>query len=196
MGLRVEPGQLELSVDGQVAARQPLPADPFENWEPSYPFALGNELTYDRPWLGEIRRAVVHAGDTKVEYARSPELETPENYWLFWSTPRLIPFQHINLRDLIANVVLFIPLGALIGAWLGGRAGRRAWRAIVLLAAISIGFETLQLFIPVRSPSIDDVIANTLGGTLGILLVRWRASSVDHQSFRQRLRPADERPRG
>jgi hypothetical protein len=196
VGLRVEPGQLELSVDGQVAARQRLPADPFENWEPSYPFALGNELTNDRPWLGEIRRAVVRAGDTKIEYTRSPELETPENVWLFWSTPRLIPFQHINPRDLIANVVLFIPLGALIGAWLGGRGGRRAWCAIGLLGAISVGFETLQLFIPVRSPSIDDVIANTLGGTLGILLGRWRASSVDHQSFRQRLRPADERSRG
>jgi hypothetical protein len=198
VGLRVEPGQLELSVDGRVAARQRLPADPFENWEPSYSFALGNELTYDRPWLGEIRRAVVRAGDTKVEYARSPELETPENFWLLRSTPRLIPFQQINPRDMIANVFLFIPLGVLFGTWLGRRAGRRAWRAIVLLAAISVSFETLQLFIPVRSPSIDDVIANTLGGALGVLLGRWRASSVDHHSpsFRQRLRPADQRSRG
>jgi hypothetical protein len=89
--LRVGPGQLELSVDDRVAARRPLPEDPFENWNPSYGFALGNELTYNRPWLGEIRRAVVRAGVTEVDYARSSELETPGRFWLLWTTPRLIP---------------------------------------------------------------------------------------------------------
>lgn len=186
IGLRVEPGELELSLDGQVAARQPLPADPLENWDQSYRFALGNELTYDRPWLGEIRRAVVRTGGTEVDYARSPELETPDNFWLLWSTPKLIPFQQINARDLIANVILFVPLGVLIGAWTGREAGRRAWRAIVLLVAISVSFETLQLFVPARFPSIDDVVANTLGGALGVLLLRWRVSSAVQANCRDR----------
>jgi hypothetical protein len=177
IGLRVEPGLLELSVDGQVAARRSLPADPFENWNPSFAFALGNELTYNRPWLGEIRRAVVRAGNSEVDYAKSPELETPAHFWLLWSTPQLIPFQHTGARDMIRNVILFVPLGVLLGAWLGRR-GQGAWRAILLLAAISAGFETLQLFIPVRSPSINDVIANTLGGALGVLLVRWLSASA------------------
>jgi VanZ family protein len=177
--LRVGPGQLELSVDGRLAARRPLPEDPFENWNPSYAFALGNELTYNRPWLGEIRRAVVRAGSTEVDYARSSKLETPESFWLLWTPPRLIPLQYSSAGDLIRNIILFIPLGVLIAAWHGRRLGQPAWRAIFLLAAISASFETLQLFIPVRSPSIDDVIANTLGGSLGVLLVRWlRASAV------------------
>jgi hypothetical protein len=178
IGLRIEPGQLELSVDGQVAARRSLPADPFENWDPSYRFALGNELTHSRPWLGEIRRAVVRAGNTEVDYTRSAELETPENFWLFRSTPRLIPFQYYAPRDFILNVVLFIPLGVLIGAWLGQRTGQGAWRAILLLAAISVSFEMLQLFIPGRVTSIDDVTANTLGGALGVLLARWLSASA------------------
>jgi VanZ family protein len=157
-----------------------LPEDPFENWNPSYAFALGNELTYNRPWLGEIRRAVVRAGSTEVDYARSSKLETPESFWLLWTPPRLIPLQYSSAGDLIRNIILFIPLGVLIAAWHGRRLGQPAWRAIFLLAAISASFETLQLFIPVRSPSIDDVIANTLGGSLGVLLVRWlRASAVD-----------------
>ena len=177
IGLLIEPGQLELSVDGLVAARRSLPADPFENWDPSYRFALGNELTHSRPWLGEIRRAVVRAGNTEVDYARSPELETPENFWLFRSTPRLIPFQYYNPRDFILNVMLFIPLGVLIGAWLGQRTGKGTWRAILLLAAISASFEMLQLFIPGRVTSIDDVTANTLGGALGLLLARWLSAS-------------------
>jgi VanZ family protein len=178
IGLRVGPGRLELSVDGQAAARRSLPADPFENWNPSFSFALGNELTYNRPWLGEIRRAVVRSGNTEVDYARSPELERPEHLWLLWSTPRLIPLQYISVWDLIRNIILFIPLGVLIGIWLGRRLGRGPWRAILLLAAISASFETLQLFIPVRSPSIDDVITNTLGGALGVLLVRWLSAST------------------
>jgi glycopeptide antibiotics resistance protein len=115
---------------------------------------------------------VVRAGDTEVDYARSGELATPDNFWLLWSTPRLIPFQHFNPRDIITNVILFIPLGVLIGAWLGRRLRQGTWHAVLLFAAISASFETLQLFIPVRSPSIDDVIANTLGGALGLLLVR------------------------
>ncbi|HSA79641.1 MAG TPA: VanZ family protein [Geminicoccaceae bacterium] len=170
--LRIESGQLVLSVNGEVVARRSLPADPFENWDPSYSLALGNELTNSRPWLGEIRRAVVRAGDIEVDYARSSELETPKKFWLFPSTPRLIPFQYLIPRDLILNVILFIPLGVLIGAWRGRRAGR-VGRAILLLAAISAGFEMLQLFVPGRVTSIDDVIANTLGGALGVLLVLW-----------------------
>jgi glycopeptide antibiotics resistance protein len=76
------------------------------------------------------------------------------------------------------NVVLFIPLGVLIGAWLGRRTGQGAWRAILLLAAISASFEMLQLFIPGRVTSIDDVTANTLGGAFGVLLARWLSASA------------------
>jgi hypothetical protein len=176
--LRVEPGELELSVDDQVAARRTLPADPFENWNPSFAFALGNELTYNRPWLGEIRRAVVRAGNTAVDYARSPELERPEHFWVLWTKPRLIPFQDSSAGDVVRNIILFIPLGVLIGLWLGRRLGQGPWRAILVLAAISVSFETLQLFIPVRSPSIDDVIANTVGGALGVLFVRRLSASA------------------
>jgi glycopeptide antibiotics resistance protein len=80
----------------------------------------------------------------------------------------------------IENIILFIPLGILIAACVGRRLGQPAWRAVFRLAAISASFETLQLFIPVRSPSVDDVIANTLGGSLGVLLVSWlRASAAD-----------------
>jgi VanZ like family len=178
IGLRIEPGELELSVDGEVAARQSLPRDPFETWDPTYPFALGNELTNNRPWLGEIRQAVVRAGDIEVDYARSPELETPKDFWLLWSTPQLIPFQSMHPKDLILNVILFIPFGVVIGAWLGRRAGQGTWRAILLLAAVSASFELLQLFIPTRFTSIDDVIANTLGGALGVLLLRWLSASA------------------
>lgn len=185
IGLRIKPGQLELSVDGQVAARRSVPADPFENWDPSYRLALGNEFTHMRPWLGEIRTAVVRAGDAEVDYARSSELETPEHLWLLWSPPRLIPFQYYHPGDLILNMILFLPLGVLIGAWLGQRVGQGIWRTILLLAAISASFEMLQLFIPDRVTSIDDVIANTLGGALGVLLVRWLNASATPPAARE-----------
>ena len=185
IGLRINPGQLELSVDGRIAARRSLPAEPLENWDPSYRLALGNELTHVRPWLGEIRRAVVRAGDTEVDYARSPELETPERFWLLWSAPRLIPFQHYYPADMILNVILFMPLGVLVGAWLRQRDGQGMWHAIILLAAISASFEMLQLFIPDRVTSVDDVISNTLGGALGVLLVRWLSASAAAAAARE-----------
>jgi len=67
-----------------------------------------------------------------------------------------------------SNVLLFVPLGALV-AWL---LGRRYWwagtAAGILLSSLS---ELAQFFfLPARYPTLADVAANTLGATLGALL--------------------------
>lgn len=79
------------------------------------------------------------------------------------------------------NVVLFAGLGAL---WIATTAERRfapAVRHVTLLGmALSATVETLQLFSPIRTASILDVITNTTGAAAGALaavalvrLVRW-----------------------
>jgi VanZ family protein len=77
-------------------------------------------------------------------------------------------------RDVLLNLIVFIPLG-----WLLARAARRtsatAPAAVLiagsLAAAFSLGVETIQYFIATRYSSILDVLANTVGATLGALLV-------------------------
>ena len=63
---------------------------------------------------------------------------------------------------------MYLPLGCLLGMM----AHRRNWRSFTMLllaiAGVSLTFETLQLLVPSRYPSIDDVIFNTAGGTLGV----------------------------
>jgi len=54
---------------------------------------------------------------------------------------------------------------------------------VIAVAGTSLGFETAQLFLASRFPSVDDVIFNTLGGSLGVglgfafatWLARWTA---------------------
>ncbi|MEI8165061.1 MAG: VanZ family protein [Chloroflexales bacterium] len=75
----------------------------------------------------------------------------------------------IDLRvrpsDIIENVILFLPLGFLYRLTGGSRRG-----AIILGAALSLGVETAQLFVPVRTTSPMDFMSNTLGAWLGAWL--------------------------
>ena len=68
--------------------------------------------------------------------------------------------------DIILNVLLFVPLGAALGAWLKGNV-----RSALAALAITIGIELAQIVIPGRDPNLDDVLANSLGAMLGILLM-------------------------
>ena len=46
-------GQARLFVDGQIVSETQLGGD-MSNWDPSYRFALANEVGANRPWLGEF----------------------------------------------------------------------------------------------------------------------------------------------
>ena len=76
----------------------------------------------------------------------------------------------IAWRPVIDNVTLFVPFGgALAALW-----SRRSWLVVLLAAAIvSIGVEAFQWAFPTgRIANSADVIANTVGAALGIILAR------------------------
>lgn len=83
----------------------------------------------------------------------------------------LTPFglhRHITPEQfaVVMNVVLVVPVGfALYLLW------HRWWWALVILAG-SIGVEAYQLRIGTRDASVLDVVTNTAGGVIGILLAR------------------------
>jgi glycopeptide antibiotics resistance protein len=81
-----------------------------------------------------------------------------------------VPFVPLYLDDVLLNILMYVPLGCLLGL-LVRRRDRRTFAALVLtVAAMSLAFETAQLLLPSRFPSVDDLICNTLGGALGIWL--------------------------
>ncbi len=73
------------------------------------------------------------------------------------------------LTDAISNVVLFVPLGVSLALL-----GVRTRRVLFTAALLSVLVEALQSVgvPPSRSPAIADVVANTVGGLLGMLFVR------------------------
>jgi hypothetical protein len=76
----------------------------------------------------------------------------------------------IAWRPVIDNVTLFVPLGASLAAlWC-----RRGWVSLLaLVVAVSVGVETFQWWFPTgRIANSADVIANSAGGALGIVLAR------------------------
>lgn len=79
--------------------------------------------------------------------------------------------------DVLGNVLLFVPLGALLAGALAGRRDRsgaserhpalRLFSATGLGALLSVAIEVVQLRIPGRATDVDDVIFNALGTLVG-----------------------------
>lgn len=66
--------------------------------------------------------------------------------------------------EALANVLLFLPLGAA-----GALLARIRW-VIPTLVLASVGVELVQAVLPDRTPSLRDVLLNAAGATVGALL--------------------------
>lgn len=94
-----------------------------------------------------------------------------------------------RVDDLALNLLLFLPLGALLHS--EGRRRSLGLRHILLLsvgtgAVLSASVEYLQLFLPNRFPSLVDVGSNTAGAFIGVSLHRRWAVSLASSVFRLR----------
>ena len=107
-----------------------------------------------------------------------------------------IPYLALGIAsraDWIANIVLYIPLSFLACLWLGGAGRIKAAHYVVLpvvlalMLAIATAVEFTQIFFAPRTVSINDLIAETLGGLGGIALWVFGRHWLLHllQSFRQ-----------
>ena len=84
-----------------------------------------------------------------------------------WERVQWIPFQMVRPRDVVLNLLFFVPFGAL--------GVLSAWRvASVLLAAAAVaGFtEAVQVFAPDRWPSATDLLLNLAGTLTGLAAAR------------------------
>jgi VanZ like protein len=70
------------------------------------------------------------------------------------------------LAELLQNIILFMPLGICLTL-----AGVRPFRVVALGGLLSFTVEFLQQWIPGRDPSVGDIVCNTIGTALGVLLL-------------------------
>lgn len=99
----------------------------------------------------------------------------------------LVPFQEIQRgldnrgsspwRNLVGNVVLFMPFGASVAGLIRGRFWRRVVTATVLGAVLSASIEVAQHW-GGRVADIDDIILNTAGALVGAVLAATLAAST------------------
>ena len=122
---------------------------------------------------------VVYGSLVPLEYEPMPWGEALARF-------RDIPFLQLGIgsrADWVANLLLFVPLAYL---WLGAlwpRRGTAARLAVSLLlwaalAGLALAIEFTQIFFPQRTVSQNDVLAEGLGGLLGIGLWWWTGEAV------------------
>ena len=161
---------IAITIDGRQVLDEPLPEHALAAWDRNFHVALGNELTGDRPWLGEIRQASVVCRGHEVDYVRATSIQRPPHYWSglkassLWSLSELTQREGF-LADATLNLLCFVPLGFFV-ARRGGR--RRSFvLATILCAAVSLGVELAQIGFDRHVPSVVDWVMNVAGAALG-----------------------------
>ena len=77
----------------------------------------------------------------------------PPNYYLFFMD-----------REILANIWLFVPLGTILYKL------SHMWEIIAIPIALTLFIETSQLFLNIGAFELSDLIANSLGGAMGIVV--------------------------
>lgn len=97
--------------------------------------------------------------------------------WEIWNTGRginLIPFHdslvingRVDLSEIIMNAVIFVPFGiylsGLFDSW-------GFWKKFFVFTGVSLLYEVLQFIFAIGRTDITDLIENSLGGIIGVLL--------------------------
>ena len=111
-----------------------------------------------------------------VSLAAALAVDYPWDHWVghtHWAKVGWIPFYSwpVSLRDILQNVILFLPAGVCARLAFGARA--RIW-APLLAFPVSLLGEWTQLYSHERFPSATDLVCNIAGSLVGV----WLAGSL------------------
>jgi glycopeptide antibiotics resistance protein len=84
----------------------------------------------------------------------------------------LVPFAGYAqgaLKDAVPNAIVFIPLGLLLSVTMK-QVG--FWRKLMYMCCLSISVEAVQYIAAIGRTDITDVMTNTLGGCIGLVLYK------------------------
>lgn len=90
-----------------------------------------------------------------------------------------------NLKDLLANILLFLPFGFGLACLIQRRLSGGVALVMTLTGSVglSVTAEVLQILLPSRFPTLTDVLTNTIGGFLGFLCFHfWQLKVLSHPS--------------
>jgi hypothetical protein len=153
----------------------------FESWTARKHFDVGQDEHVVALYLFNE-----HHGRTVHDSSGSEiNLSIPERFLILHEKFLERPWQEFHndsgyWKSVLINIGGFIPLGFFFYAYLAmaKRSGLPALTALMLGAAVSLTIEVLQAYLPTRDSGVTDIITNTLGTCLGVMLYRWKAGLV------------------
>lgn len=112
-----------------------------------------------------------------VPYRRTFLMESTTQFWK----------RRIFFRDVLFNIVLFLPLGFLISVTLSKK--NTHWLRMIVFSfaaglLLSLSIESLQTFLPERISSISDVLSNSAGAVVGgVVYFFWQEGRLRDNLF-------------
>ena len=119
-----------------------------------------------------------------VDYLEPNALRIPQRLIDFHTKPITRPFASIDPVDGFVNFVGYLPLGFLLAWILRPRQGATILYSILIALVVSGSLEFAQLFLPARTPSIDDWILNVTGAAVGSIIFLLARSKYKRGSAR------------
>lgn len=176
--IKITNRELEIFVNGVKRLTTNLPQDALSNWNTDYKLALGNELTFDRPWIGKIYKAAISTNTRSIDYIKNNTLQIPHTYTVTHNTSKQIYLSifgyagsvYNRLYDYVINFFGFFMFGILLRFLSNKKVSYKHLIAVCVFLSLSI--EIGQLFLT-RNTSIHDFVLNSAGGLCGILFTRF-----------------------
>ena len=105
---------------------------------------------------------------------RTPRTFYQYNYKLFWSYQYFFDQDHPQGRQIILNILFFVPFGFLLSAVLNSfhiKSKKKIFLITIVAACLlSATIEFLQLILKLGFSEFDDVMDNTAGAAIGALI--------------------------
>ena len=120
-----------------------------------------------------------HSGTSAHDSVGGYHLVIPSRFEVLKKTILVPPWKdfrltHSYLMDIVTNILGFIPFGFFLSAYLRMRKPhsnfRRLLLSMIIAGCISLFIELIQVYLPTRNSQLTDVITNTIGAIIGVIL--------------------------
>lgn len=102
------------------------------------------------------------------------KLQLPLGGWVPYRSLNLIPFGAslivngaVDVQEILYNGLVFLPFGLYLGML---QPCRSWWKNLLVMAGVSLAYETLQYLLAIGASDITDLLMNTAGGAVGLLV--------------------------
>lgn len=172
LSVDVDPGNVDVRVDGVTRVHRRLPPDALAGWDSSFRLALGNEVIGQRPWVGRIDAAVITTPQGRDDLLAPGRLEVPDGWWQVPDRLRAVTTFEMPVDALIAllHLLAFAPVGYLLARDRAPDPVRHITALAVQIGALSLGIEVLKVVVAGRHPSVLNLAAQIAGGLIGLAL--------------------------